>query len=301
MDQKTIAMSELQAQLSNFLCYLTSEKGHSPHTIEAYRRDIKHFITFIVEKGVKSFTAVTSIHMIDFLAFLHASGYASATTSRALIALKVLFRFLKREGIIAENCALYIETPKTWQKIPTVLSYEECLKLLKQPDIQGPNGARDVAIMELLYSSGLRATELCGLKIIDVDDDAVKVFGKGGKERLVPIGRAAIEAIDNYLLYERCKFEGEEERLFLTRYGKPLNRIELWKIIKKHAHDAGLCKNISPHTLRHSFATHLLDNGADLRIIQEMLGHASINSTERYAHVSKKQLQDAFERCHPRN
>jgi integrase/recombinase XerD len=151
-----------------------------------------------------------------------------------------------------------------------------------------------------MYSSGVRASELCRLKIIDVDDDAMKVFGKGGKERLVPIGRAAIDAIDHYLVHYRCDFAGEEETLFLSRYGAPLNRIELWKIVKRHALAAGINKNIHPHTLRHSFATHLLDNGADLRIIQEMLGHASINSTERYAHVSSKQLQEAFKRCHRR-
>lgn len=293
-------MCLLLAQLSNFLSYITSEKGLSPHSIEAYRRDILHFISFIQSEEVSSFAAVNSTDLVEFLAYLHSASYASASISRALIAIKVLFRFLKREDIIQENVALYIETPKTWQTIPTILTVEETVQLLTQPDRNTSSGARDAAILELLYSSGLRATELCNLKIIDVDDDNIKVFGKGRKERIVPIGKAAIEAIDHYLLYYRCQFKGEEEILFLSQHGNPLDRIDLWKIVKKHALATGLTKTISPHTLRHSFATHLLDNGADLRIIQEMLGHASINSTERYAHVSRKQVQEAFERCHNR-
>lgn len=293
-------MCELTEQKSNFLSYIKTEKGLSDNTVEAYCRDLNHFITFAQSQSIKRFSDVASGDIISFLAYLHTSGYASASISRALIAIKVLFRFLKREGVISENCAHYIETPRTWQSIPTILTVDETVALLSKPDRKTPAGARDAAILELLYSSGLRATELCRLKITDVDDDAIKVFGKGRKERLVPIGRAAIAAIDHYLLYHRCRHEGEEETLFLSQFGKPLDRIDLWKIVKRYAGAAGITKNISPHTLRHSFATHLLDNGADLRIIQEMLGHASINSTERYAHVSRRHLQDAFERCHPR-
>lgn len=293
-------MCPLTVQLSNFLCYITTEKGHSPHTIDAYRRDLLHFITFLKELNIDSFATATSNHLINFLANLQSNKYAAASISRAFIAIKVLFRFLKREGIIKENIAMYLETPKTWQAIPSVLTIEETNKLLSQPDRQTSNGARDAAILELLYSSGIRATELCLLKIVDVDDDAIRVFGKGSKERLVPIGSQAIAAIDHYLLHFRCQFEGDEETLFLSQWNKPLDRITLWHIVKRHAAAAGINKNISPHTLRHSFATHLLDNGADLRIIQEMLGHASINSTERYAHVSRKHLTEAFERFHPR-
>lgn len=293
-------MCPLVMQLDNFLSYITTEKGLTPNTIEAYQRDLKHFISFLKNHNTSSFLNVTSTELISFLAYLHTSGYATSSVSRALIAIKVLFRFLKREGIMNENVARYLKTPRIWQTIPTVLTVEETERLLSVPDKSTHGGARDAAILELLYSSGLRATELCKLKIIDVDDDSLKVFGKGRKERIVPIGRPAIDAIDYYLLHFRCQFENEEETLFLTKHGKPLDRIDLWKIIKKHALAAGIAKTISPHTLRHSFATHLLDNGADLRIIQEMLGHASINSTERYAHVSRKHLQNAFDRCHPR-
>lgn len=293
-------MCPLKSQLSNFLCYITSEKGLSPNTIEAYGRDLQHFIAFLKKQSIESFVDVTSNHLIDFLANMHNQQYAAASISRSFVAVKVLFRFLKREGILKENIALYLETPKTWQAIPSVLTIEETEELLSQPDRRTSNGARDAAILELLYSSGIRASELCQLKIVDVDDDAIRVFGKGRKERLVPIGSQAIAAIDHYLIHHRCQCEGDEETLFLSQWNRPLDRILLWEIVKRHAAAAGIEKNISPHTLRHSFATHLLDNGADLRIIQEMLGHASINSTERYAHVSSKHLKDAFERCHPR-
>lgn len=292
-------MCPLMSQLTNFLCYITTEKGLSPNTIEAYGRDLQHFIIFLKEIPLRSFVDVTSNQLINFLASLH-SKYAPASISRAFIAIKVLFRFLKREGILNENIALYLETPKTWQAIPAVLTIEETDRLISQPDRRTSTGARDAAILELLYSSGIRASELCLLKIVDVDDDAIRVFGKGSKERLVPIGRQAIEAIDYYLIHHRCQCEGDEEILFLSKWNKPLDRNTLWQIVKRHATAAGIEKNISPHTLRHSFATHLLDNGADLRIIQEMLGHSSINSTERYAHVSSKHLIEAFERCHPR-
>lgn len=293
-------MCPLQSQLSNFLCYIKTEKGLSPNTIEAYGRDLQHFTSFLAGIKTHSFVDVTSSQLINFLASLQTHKYAPASISRAFIAIKVLFRFLKREGILKENIALYLDTPKIWQAIPSVLTIEETDHLLSQPDRRTSNGARDAAILELLYSSGIRATELCLLKITDVDDDAIRVFGKGRKERLVPIGSHAIQAIDHYLIHHRDQSEGDNETLFLTQWNRPLDRITLWQIVKRHAAAAGIGKNISPHTLRHSFATHLLDNGADLRIIQEMLGHASINSTERYAHVSTKHLTDAFERCHPR-
>ncbi|MCB1135379.1 MAG: tyrosine-type recombinase/integrase, partial [Chlamydiia bacterium] len=172
--------------------------------------------------------------------------------------------------------------------------------LLSQPNPKTALGARDRAILELLYASGLRVSELCSLKINDVDDDALKVMGKGSKERIVPLGRKALEAIDFYLLHYRERWDSKKQRrLFLTRTGKDLDRISVWKMVKRYAREAGIQKSISPHTLRHSFATHLLDNGADLRVIQEMLGHATITSTDRYTHVSQTQVQEAFHRFHP--
>lgn len=291
----------MNEDLDDFLSYIGSEKGLSINTIEAYNRDALSFIAFLEKQGIHSFKAVTRSHIVDFLAHLNDRGYASSTICHHLIALKVLFRFLKREGGIQNNVALYLETPKLWQLIPEVLTTDEVEALLQQPDPQHPIGARDKAILELLYSSGLRVSEVCTIQIYDVDDEYVKVFGKGQKERLVPLGQYALAAIDHYLLHYRSQCDSEKEKtLFVTKNGRPLDRISIWRMIKNHAKKGGITKSISPHTLRHSFATHLLDNGAELRVIQEMLGHANINSTERYTHVSRTHLQKAFTAFHPR-
>jgi len=293
-------MCELSPHVADFLNYLTTERGLSPHTIEAYGRDLKFFIHFLTAQHCSQWTEVESQHVIGYLDSLDASSHATTSISRALISIKVFFRFLKREKVVSENIAQYLDSPKIWQTIPSLLSVAEISKLVSQPNSQTATGARDAAILELLYSSGLRASELCQLKIMDVDEQFVKVFGKGSKERLVPIGRAASKAIDFYLLHYRDQYTDDHETLFVSSKGQPLTRMAIWKIVKQHAAAAGITKTISPHTLRHSFATHLLDNGADLRIIQDMLGHATINSTERYTHVSKSQLQAAFYRHHPR-
>ena len=190
---------------------------------------------------------------------------------------------------------------KIWQLIPEVLSCTEMVSLLEAPDKDTLIGSRDKAILEVLYACGLRVSELCSLKIYDVDDVYVRVLGKGMKERVIPIGEAAIQAIDHYLHHYRSQYDSEKlQELFVSTRGKPLDRIQVWKMVKGYAKKVGIVKNISPHTFRHSFATHLLDNGADLRVIQEMLGHASISSTDRYTHISKSHLQQSFEAYHPR-
>jgi integrase/recombinase XerD len=288
--------------VDDFSIYISSEKGLSIHSVEAYRRDITYFVDFLRNSAVDDIRQVKQEHIVRHLSNLNNQGYASSSISRGLIAIKVFFRFLKREGIIDHNVAFYLESPKLWQLIPDVLSGEEIESLIAQPDDQTFLGSRDKAIIEALYGSGLRVSEVCGLTIYDVDDDFVKVLGKGRKERLVPIGRQAVKAIDHYLMFFRCQYESENlQHLFLTKNGKPIDRITIWKMIKEYARQAGITKNISPHTLRHSFATHLLDNGADLRVIQEMMGHANISSTDRYMHVSKAHIQKAFDAFHPSN
>ncbi len=290
----------MNEQLDDFLIYIGSEKGLSPNTIEAYQRDTLSLVSFLEERGVKTFQEVSQQQIIDFLSFLKSKKMATSTITRHLIAVKVLFKFLKREGIIKHNETLYLQSPKLWQLIPEVLSIDEVEKLLEQPDSATEEGVRDRAILELLYASGLRVSELCRIKIYDVDDETVRVFGKGSKERIVPLGSKAIEAIDVYLAGYRDQYDSEKHPcLFVNQKGKPLDRIAIWKMIKKYGKMAGISKNISPHTLRHSFATHLLDNGAELRVIQEMLGHASISSTDRYTHVSRSHLQEAFDAFHP--
>lgn len=291
----------MNEHLDDFLMYIGSEKGLSPNTIEAYQRDGLAFVEFLELKGITTFIDVCQSHIVDFIASLQDQDYATSSISRNLISIKVLFRFLKRERIIDNNVALYLESPKLWQLIPEVLSLDEVEKLLQKPDPNHPYGARDKAILELLYSSGLRVSEMCSIKINDVDDDCVRVFGKGSKERLVPLGKHALGAIDHYLNLFRDQVDSEKQKaLFVTKGGKSIDRVSVWRMIKDYARKAGITKNISPHTLRHSFATHLLDNGAELRVIQEMLGHASINSTDRYTHVSKAHVQKAFDAFHPR-
>lgn len=296
-------MSELSisSDIRDFVTYIASEKGVTPNTVNAYRHDVEMFASYLEEQGIHSFEKVTSKHCVGFLTHLQQKGRASSSCCRTLIAIKVLFRFLKRERLVSTNVMLYFETPKLWQLIPEVLSADEVERLLNQPDTNSEIGARDRAILEVLYASGLRVSEVCGLSIYDVDDTFVRVMGKGRKERLVPIGRKAIEAVDHYLSSFRSQYESQDnQKLFLNTRGKGVNRVAVWKMIKQHAKDAGIVKNISPHTLRHSFATHLLDNGADLRVIQEMLGHASISSTDRYTHISRSHLQQQFEAYHPR-
>lgn len=293
--------NSMNEHLDDFFDYLGSEKGLSIHTIEAYRHDCLAFVAFLEQNGVLHFGAVEKSHLLDFLSHLKDKNYAPSTLCRHLIAVKVLFRFLKRENLVPNNVALYFDTPKLWQLIPEVLTYAEVEALLSQPDPAHPTGCRDKAILELLYASGLRASELCSLHIHDVDDESIRVFGKGRKERIVPLGKIALKAIDDYLTRYRCLYDSEKLKyLFLGRNGKPMHRIAIWRMIKMYAKKADIAKNISPHTLRHSFATHLLDNGAELRVIQEMLGHASITSTDRYTHVSRTHIQNAFDKFHPR-
>lgn len=287
----------MQNEIDDFLAYIASEKGLALATVEAYRRDLEAFAAFQSAHGISSAPEVNAQHVIVYLSKLKSEDYASASIHRALIAIKVFFRFLTREGVVPTNPALYLEGPKLWQLIPEVLTCEEVEALLRQPDTSTMKGARDKAILEILYASGLRVSELCSLDLHSVEDTTVRVMGKGSKERIVPIGEEAIRAVDRYLGFR----DGSEEKaLFVMGSGKRIDRFFVWKMIKAYAKEAGVMKDISPHTLRHSFATHLLDNGADLRIIQEMLGHATISSTERYTHVSRTRLQDAFESFHPR-
>lgn len=294
-------MNFLNPHITDFIAYIASEKGLALNTVESYRRDLESFARFLQERNCPTLEHVDSLEIVAFLSKLKSEEYASATICRALIAIKVFLRFLVREGVLSVNRALYLEAPKLWQLIPEVLTCEEVVRLLKQPDSSTGEGARDKAILEILYASGLRVSELCSLDLYSIDETTLRVMGKGGKERIVPVGQEAISSVDHYLLHFRGGFDSERQKaLFVSKFGRRVDRVSIWKMIKSYAKKAGIAKNISPHTLRHSFATHLLDNGADLRIIQEMLGHASISSTERYTHISRSRLQEAFESFHPR-
>lgn len=290
----------MQHEVNDFATYLLSEKGLSLNTLEGYRRDVEHFLAFLKREHIQKWREVEQQHVIDFLSFKKQQDYATASICRALIAIKVFFRFLKREGLLTQNVTLLLETPKIWQLIPDILSIEEMEVLLNQPDSSHEKGARDRAILEVLYASGLRVSELCQLKINHVDDTYLRIQGKGGKERMVPIGRKAMEAIDHYLNFRDGIKTAKQEALFIGKGNRQIHRVTVWAIVKDYARQARITKRIFPHTFRHSFATHLLDNGADLRVIQELLGHASITSTDRYTHVSCTHLREAFQAFHPR-
>lgn len=281
-----------------FLSYLASEKGLSSHTIAAYRRDLLLFFHFL---GTRALKEASQEDLVNFLLKLQSLGYKETSTARTLMALRSFFKFLKQEKKIAHNPTLYLEHPKLWKLIPEILTYKEVEALFQGPNREEEGGARDLAILEVLYASGLRVSELCQLNLTDVDETFVRVRGKGGKERVVPIGKKALLAIDHYLgNFRTGKEEAKEAPLFVTEGGKRVDRGLVWQRVKFYAKKVGITKRISPHTLRHAFATHLLENGADLRVIQEMLGHANIATTDRYTHVSDQHLQRAFDAFHPR-
>jgi len=238
-----------------------------------------------------------------FLEYLDASGYSSASSYRALMTLRMFFKFLRKEEVIYVDPTLHLDPPKLWQRLPEVLSQKEVEVLLNQPHHKEQLGSLDRAVLEVLYACGLRVSELCSLNLYDVKESAVKVKGKGGKERIVPIAKLSLKALDDYLGQFRSKRVVDKwgEPLLITPRGKRIDRVFVWTRVKVCCQQAGITKRISPHSLRHSFATHLLANGADLRIIQEMLGHADISTTDRYTHVSQQGLKHSFQKYHPRN
>jgi len=292
---------EFESLRLDFLSYISSEKGLSSNTQEAYGRDLLLFFSVLQQAAVSSITEVEDRHIILFLEQLRQKNFATSSISRALISVKNFFKFLKREAKIEKPVGQLLETPKLWQKLPQVLSEEEMDLLLKQPDRTTPDGMRDFAILELLYATGIRASEIAGLRIHDVGEGELRVRGKGGKERLVPVAKIAIDAIDAYLHTIRAQYDSDAEKnLFVNARGHPIDRTDVYRIVKKYTASAKITKNVHPHTLRHSFATHLLDHGADLRIIQEMLGHANIATTDRYTHLSQPAVHESFHLLHPR-
>ena len=283
--------------LDDFLIFLKAEKGLSVNTCDCYSRDITAFATF---SGLLNWKEISSSHILGFLEHLKHKRYASSSICRILVSLKVFFRFLKKEGEVSVDLGCFFETPKVWQLIPEVMQIEEVDLLLNQPGTSDPIGARDKAILELLYATGMRVSELCSLSIQDLSDTFVKVRGKGKKERIIPVGKKAIEAVDYYLNHYRGQILEDNGPLFVTSRGNRIDRMRIWKQVKMYAKKAGIRKKVSPHTLRHSFATHLLEGGADLRLIQDMLGHEDIGTTDLYTHVSSTRLHQAFKNFHPR-
>lgn len=290
--------------LERFADHLSLEAGHSPRTIEAYQRDITRLAAFASARGASGPGGVSPTLLREFVYFLKDLGLAPASIRRSISAVRTWYRFLLAEGAVREDPSERLDPPARWRTLPEVLSVAEVERLLAAPTLDEPLCFRDRAMLELGYGAGLRVSEWIGLGTKDVlfDDQLVRVFGKGGKERLVPIGRAAIAAVAVYLRELRPRLEQGRGKgiLFLNARGTPLSRMGAWKILRKYVEAAGLATAVSPHTLRHSFATHLLEGGADLRAVQEMLGHADIATTQLYTHIDREYLRQVHRQYHPR-
>jgi len=301
----------MEASIQEFLDYLVTEKGRSHNTITAYRNDLTQFYGFVTQpgqiQGEPSWAAVTRNHLINYILFLKEREYASSTVARKVAAVKSFCRFLLRVGVIVDNPADGLDSPKSKRRLPQTLSPEEVAKLLALPRQAGstPKGLRDTALLEMLYATGMRVSEVAGLTLDDLDLEAgtVRCVGKGDKERVMPLYPQAVAAVREYVEHGRDKLlrEGSGERtLFLNPRGQRLTRQGLWLIIKNYAQKLNLADKVTPHTLRHSFATHMLNGGAGLREVQQLLGHANIATTQIYTHVSRDRLRQVYDDSHPR-
>ncbi len=286
-----------------FLIYLVVEKGLAANTIESYRHDLDRFRKYLEKKG-RELTEVERLDLVDYLKELYSSGYKPASIARGVASLRSFFRFLAADGHIRQDPAELLESPKRWQRLPKYLRPDEVDRLLAQADPATPEGLRDKAMLELLYATGLRVSELVKVKVQDLNLQIgyMSCLGKGSKERIIPVGNQARDWILKYIREGRNLLLKEPEPyLFLNRQGKPLTRQGFWKMIKRYGLKAGIAKNITPHLLRHSFATHLLERGADLRSLQLMLGHADISTTQIYTFVTQSRLKEIYKKYHPRS
>ncbi len=294
----------MQVLLDQFLDYVSLERGLSENTRKAYGADLSTFIAFLQARGVKSINSVTRQHILDFLMEQRDRGLSTGSISRRLVSIKVLFKYLQQEALLRSNITESMDSPKLWKVLPSTLSFKEVDRLLAAPAEKDRNGLRDRAMLETMYGTGLRVSELAQLTLDDIHFDAgyVRCMGKGKKERVVPLNEAARALIQRYLDEVRPALaRGQPIRaVFLTRRGHAFSRKGIWKSVKKYAKIAGIMKNVKPHTLRHSFASHLLANGAPLRVIQEMLGHADITTTQIYTHVDPARLKSVHAQFHPR-
>lgn len=294
----------LSGEICAFLDYLRLECGASPNTLSAYRRDLYNFASFLKENGVKGLARIKPLHIRLFLRRQSQGGKAPASTARYLAAVRSFLRFLVQERLVKGSAAEAIERPALWQRLPVVLSGPEVERLLRAPEGGGATAVRDRAVLEVLYATGARAGEVVALKEDDVNLEMgyAKVLGKGRKERLVPLGRPACDTIMTYLEKSRPALTRKRDcgRLFVSRTGGPLGRENLWRLVRKYAALAEIEKAVYPHILRHSFATHMLSGGADLRAVQEMLGHARVSTTEIYTHLDTSRLRAVHARFHPR-
>lgn len=293
----------MQPLIESFAAHLHLERGLSPNTVAAYRRDLTGFTAYLAARQVADVGTVQRADVLQYLLGLKGQGLKATSLARKLVAIKVWFRYLAGERLIPQDPTSVLETPKTWRTLPDVLTVEEVTRLIAAPNVRHRQGVRDRAILELLYATGMRVSELTGLTLKDIHLDLgfLRCIGKGSKERVVPIGTAATKAVQAYLDKVRPALDKRASAaLWLNRAGGRLSRQTIWLLLRRYAKEAMLAKRITPHTLRHSFATHLLERGADLRVVQELLGHATIATTQLYTHVDPSRLKRIHQQCHPR-
>jgi len=297
-------LSSLDIFVDQYLNYLVFEKGLSKKTIESYSSDLSRYLEFLRQKGINNIMDADTPLLLKHLIALRESGLGSKSCARHLITLRGFYRFLSQEKVLKFDPAKLIDLPKSGLKLPDVLSVSEVNLLLSIPDTKTPLGKRNAAMLELLYAAGLRVSELVNLKFLEVNLEAcfVRVLGKGSKERIVPFGTHAKNKIDDYIINARPLLLKDRisSYLFVARAGQPMTRQGFWKLLKQYTKQAGITKKITPHSLRHSFASHLLEGGADLRTVQVMLGHVDISSTQIYTHVARDYLRQIHEKYHPR-
>jgi len=296
----------MEDHLKDFMHFLIVEKGLAKNTIVSYERDLKSYISYLKNvETIATLNVVQRVHIVHFLGHLKEQGKSAKTQARHVASIRAFHQFLLRDKATDHDPSVHIESPQMERSLPKVLSLEEVEVLLEYPKLNDPFGIRDKAMLELLYATGIRVSELIGLNMGDIHLTMgfVRCIGKGNKERIIPLGKAAANAVQNYLENARGRLvskKHKDDALFLNLRGQRLTRQGFWKILKKLAQEAGIQKELTPHTLRHSFATHLLENGADLRAVQEMLGHADISTTQIYTHVTKTRLKDVYRQFHPR-
>jgi integrase/recombinase XerD len=297
-------LARVGTMLDQFLHYLTVERGYSENTIEAYHHDLRRFMNYLEQKGIGDISKVNKLNLRTFLLGLSKQGLSMRTVARNQVALRTFFRYLVLEGLLEKNPSEELESPRTVQTLPEILTSREVEELLEQPDLKTPLGVRDRAMLETIYATGMRVSELIGLPLNHVNLEAgyALIYGKGSKERVVPLGSEAIGWIARYLETVRSGLvKGKEiSPLFVGRCGKGLSRQRFWKSVKGYGWKAGIKKRMTPHLLRHSFASHLLERGADLRSVQMMLGHVDISTTQIYTHVTGEKLKKVHTKYHPR-
>jgi integrase/recombinase XerD len=294
----------MNSLIENFLDFVSYEKGLSKNTQLSYRNDLLKFSNYLTKKKILNLNSLNRNDIRNYLLKLKSDGLKPSSISRHIVSIRKFFEYLLQEGLISEDPSALIHSPKIWKNIPETLSVNEVTTLLSYiSSLKNYRHAfRDKVMIELSYACGLRVSELVNLKLNSIyfEESYIQVTGKGQKDRLIPINKSTLIIIDEYIKTERLKYNIDDNHLFLSQHKKFLTRQRIWQIIKKHIKNAGITKNISPHTLRHSFATHLLENGGTLRAIQEMLGHSNISTTEIYTHIEKNRLKNIHEKFHPR-